>query len=288
MACLHVPLYRFKNRFKSLIDQYELRELHFHSLMRTKEIEVQYNMARFEQQKKLAEAEINRARQLHGQVQTFSKTESELRTQLNLYVDKFKQVSGAMAPSQVPSGSRVDRTKVEDTLNNSNDLFLTFRKEMEDMSKKTKKLEKENEAWKRKHDLMNQNTLKMVDERGKYLKELEEIRKKSDKLTSIINQMQQQGRGIPPGMQGSIEGDYAEEGEGPDDVEEESEYEYEDEEGDDEGSEEGEFDDDTEEEHYEPSAAETATIQPAYGPDRPPVPAQAITQTAAPTMNGHL
>lgn len=83
---------RFKNRFKSLIDQYELRELHFHSAMRTKEIEVQWNMARYEQQKKAVEAESNHARQLNSKVLTFTKTETELRNQLNVYVEKFKQV----------------------------------------------------------------------------------------------------------------------------------------------------------------------------------------------------
>ncbi|KAI5865611.1 myosin-like coiled-coil protein-domain-containing protein [Durotheca rogersii] len=242
----------FKARFKSLIDQYELRELHFHSAMRTKEIEVQWNMARYEQQKKTAEAEASRARQLNSQVLTFSKTETELRNQLNVYVEKFKQV--------------------EDTLNNSNDLFLTFRKEMEDMSKKTKKLEKENDAYKRKEGALNQNILKMAEERNRHLKDLEDIKKKNDKLTSIINQMQQQGRGIPHGMQGTVESCYAEGGEGEEDGEledgdEESEYEYDDE-GDEEVSEEGEFDDDTEEELM-------PQVPGAYGPERPPA------------MNGH-
>lgn len=85
--------HRFRQRFKSLIEQYELRELHFHSLMRTKELEVQYNMARFEREKKRAEAEVALTRRLNEQVQTFSRTESELRNQLNLYVERFKQVS---------------------------------------------------------------------------------------------------------------------------------------------------------------------------------------------------
>jgi len=83
---------RFKQRFKSLIDQFELRELHFHSLLRSKELEVQHNMARFDREKKTAEAEVTRSRALNAQVLTFSKTETELRNQLNIYVEKFKQV----------------------------------------------------------------------------------------------------------------------------------------------------------------------------------------------------
>lgn len=49
-------------------------------------------MGRYDREKKLAEAEVNRARALNSQVLTFSKTESELRNQLNIYVEKFKQV----------------------------------------------------------------------------------------------------------------------------------------------------------------------------------------------------
>lgn len=67
--------------------------------MRTKELEVQYHLARYEKEKKNAEAEMARSRQLNAQVQTFSKTETELRQQLNVYVDKFKQVGFVRALS---------------------------------------------------------------------------------------------------------------------------------------------------------------------------------------------
>ncbi|KAK3684988.1 myosin-like coiled-coil protein-domain-containing protein [Podospora appendiculata] len=258
----------FRQRFKSLIDQYELRELHFHSQMRTKELEVQYNLARFEREKKNYDSELARSRQLNSQVQTFSKTETELRQQLNVYVDKFKQV--------------------EDTLNNSNDLFLTFRKEMEDMSKKTKRLERENETLKRKHEQVNGNILKMAEDRTKHLTEVEELKKKLEKLNGIIKQMQQQGRGIPQGLAGAVENGYAE-GEGDldgDESEYEDEYdEVEDEEVSDEGD---DYDDETEDEHQ---------LQ-AYGPERPPAAATSVTTaptappatataTATAAANGH-
>ncbi|KAK4195798.1 myosin-like coiled-coil protein-domain-containing protein [Triangularia verruculosa] len=244
----------FRERFKSMIDQYELRELHFHSQMRTKELEVQYNLARFEREKKNYEAELTRSRQLNAQVQTFSQTESELRHQLNVYVEKFKQV--------------------EDTLNNSNELFMTFRKEMEDMSKKTKRLERENETLKRKHDHVNSNILKMAEERTKNLTEVEDLKKKVDKLNGIIRQMQQQGRGIPQGLTNPVENGYAE-----GDLEgDESEYEdeYDEEEGDEEVSDDGEYDDETEDELQQQQP------QP-YGPERPPL----APVAAATTTNGH-
>ncbi|KAK0652923.1 myosin-like coiled-coil protein-domain-containing protein [Cercophora newfieldiana] len=243
----------FRQRFKSLIDQYELRELHFHSQMRTKELEVQFNLARFEREKKNYESELTRSHKLNTQVQTFSKTEAELRQQLNVYVEKFKQV--------------------EDTLNNSNDLFLTFRKEMEDMSKKTKRLERENETLKRKHDQVNGNILKMAEERNKNLAEIEEQKKKLDKLNGIIKQMQQQGRGIPQGMTEPVQNGFVE----PEGDIEGDESDYDDyEEGEDEDvSDDGEeYDDETEDEVHHPPQPQ------AYGPERPP-------PAAAPTANGH-
>jgi hypothetical protein len=154
---------------------------------------------------------------------------------------------------------------------------------MEDMSKKTKRLEKENEGLKRKHEATNNNIFKMAEERTKHLKEIEEMKKREAKLNGIIKQMQQQGRGIAPGLASHGENGYVE-GEG--DLEgDESEYddEYEeDEEGDEEGSEEGEeeYDDETEDEGLQEP-------QP-YGPERPPAATTTNSGTpAAVTTNGH-
>ncbi|KAL8714660.1 MAG: hypothetical protein Q9220_001609 [cf. Caloplaca sp. 1 TL-2023] len=220
----------FRLKFRSFIEQYELRELHFQSLMRTKECEVQYNLARYERERKIAENEQNRSRTLNAQVSTFSQTETELRSQLNIYVEKFKQV--------------------EDTLNNSNELFLTFRKEMEEMSKKTKRLEKENLNLTRKHDLTSRNIIEMAEERTKANKELETLRKKNNTLESVIRGMQEQGR-TPAAVEGDDEG---------------TESDYDGEEDYDDESEEGEYDDDTEEEALQAQAGSL----PTFGPPLPP------------------
>lgn len=82
----------FREKFTSFLHQYELRELHFQSLLRTKDLEIQYQIARHEQLKKAQENELSKSHQLTRQVSTFSQTENELRGQLNVYVEKFKQV----------------------------------------------------------------------------------------------------------------------------------------------------------------------------------------------------
>lgn len=121
---------------------------------------------------------------------------------------------------------------MEDTLNNSNELFLTFRKEMEEMSKKTKRLEKENLTLTRKHDQTNRNILEMAEERTRNHEELEKWRKKSHHLEALCRRMQAQGRGqgLPADLDGDDEGtesEYDEDYEDEEDDEDISDDEYE-------------------------------------------------------------
>ncbi|CAK7267527.1 hypothetical protein SEPCBS119000_002599 [Sporothrix epigloea] len=81
----------FRQRFKSIIDQYELRELHFHSLMRTKELEVQYNMARFERERKRVEGEVALSQRLNEQVQELQRVEARMQVEMKLILEKIEQ-----------------------------------------------------------------------------------------------------------------------------------------------------------------------------------------------------
>lgn len=205
--------------------------------------------------------EASKSRQLTSQVSTFSQTETELRSQLNIYVEKFKQVCLVCNYTD-----NTDSNQVEDTLNNSNDLFLTFRKEMEDMSKKTKRLEKENHTLTRKHDLTNRNILQMAEERTKVSKELDVLRKKNDNLEKLCRGMQAQGRGVvPPNLVevgAGTEEEMEEDSEGT-----ESEYEYDEDENEEGSEDEGEYDD-TEEDL--PPHPHPQTTPPTFGPVPPP------------------
>ena len=88
-----LSFFRFRQKFKSFVDQYEMRELHFASLLRQKDLENQAYIMMLDQQRKTQELESSKSNQLTRQVSTFSQTETELRSQLNIYVEKFKQVS---------------------------------------------------------------------------------------------------------------------------------------------------------------------------------------------------
>ena len=237
---------RFKIRFKVLADQQDLRELHFKSMVRYKDAEIAHLAAKHEVERRRADTEATRCRTLTAQVSTFSQTESELRSQLNVYVEKFKQVRDHL-PTLLRSRPAAQLSpfahpqQVEDTLNNSNELFLTFRKEMEEMSKKTKRLEKENLSLTRKHDQTNRNILEMAEERTRDKADLQKLHRQETKMRSIIQSMQEQGRGnaqdIPPeideeGTESDYEDEYEDDEEEEDDDEEDDEDDGEDETGD--------------------------------------------------------
>lgn len=75
------------------MDLKECQEKQFRSLMRVRELEVIYHQVKLDRQRKAQELESSKSNQLTRQVTTFSQTEAELRSQLNIYVEKFKQVS---------------------------------------------------------------------------------------------------------------------------------------------------------------------------------------------------
>ncbi|KAJ5498210.1 hypothetical protein N7453_007261 [Penicillium expansum] len=240
-------------KLKTISEQFDTRDLHYRGLLRGKDSEIQSLASKFEEQRRAGEVEANRSRALTSQVSTFSHTEAELRSQLNIYVEKFKQV--------------------EDTLNNSNDLFLTFRKEMEEMSKKTKRLEKENHTLNRKHEQTNRNILEMAEERTRNHEELERWRRKCHHLEALCRRMQAQGRGEGLAL---AEGDDHLEG---DDEGTESEYDddYEDDE---------EDISDEEDLHPPPTRVEQPSEKPVFGPTPPPNLLEARANGNAAGVNG--
>ncbi|KAJ5480818.1 hypothetical protein N7539_006712 [Penicillium diatomitis] len=243
-----------KSKLKVIVDQADIRDLHWKAFVRSKDAEIQALTIKFEEQRRTAENEISRGRALSAQVSTFSQTEAELRSQLNIYVEKFKQV--------------------EDTLNNSNELFLTFRKEMEEMSKKTKRLEKENHTLNRKHEQTNRNILEMAEERTRNQDELHKWRRKCQHLEALCRRMQAQGRG-----EGLADGedhlDHDDEGT-------ESEYDEEYEDADDLSEDEGT---DGPEGASDAFQADTAALRPVFGPPPPPNLLEARTTQGA-VQNG--
>nr|KAJ3422194.1 hypothetical protein HK105_000770 [Polyrhizophydium stewartii] len=81
-----------KERFRNFLEQYELRERHFLSIVKSKDLEFHICQAKCEQQRQKAEQEASKAKSLKIQMSSFVKTENELRKQLAVYIEKFRQM----------------------------------------------------------------------------------------------------------------------------------------------------------------------------------------------------
>jgi hypothetical protein len=85
---------QIREKFKGFLEQYELREKHFETIVKSHTLELKLLDAKLETQRKVAAAESVKVGSLKAQVAAFLKTEKELRRQLLVYVEKFKQVCG--------------------------------------------------------------------------------------------------------------------------------------------------------------------------------------------------
>lgn len=138
------------------------------------------------------------------------------------------------------------------------------------MSKKTKRLEKENLNLTRKQEATNKNIFQMAEERSQSQQAIDKLTRENDKLKKLCRAMQTGGynaAGAAAGPQGPGGGDEFDEA-----LEGETESEYEDEEDEYDEDDEGEYDDDTEEEGMDVRPGPDAKT--TYGPPPPPPPPQ--------------
>ncbi|XP_056135226.1 gamma-taxilin [Lampris incognitus] len=143
-------------KFKKLIEQYELREEHIDKVFKHKELQQQLmdiklqriaEMIKEVEEKQQREREflLKDATESRNKCELMKEQETQLKQQLSLYMDKFEEF--------------------QSTLAKSNEVFTTFRQEMEKMTKKIKKLEKETTQWRTKWENNNQALLQMAEEK---------------------------------------------------------------------------------------------------------------------------
>uniref|UniRef100_A0A8C2WCM1 Taxilin gamma n=1 Tax=Cyclopterus lumpus TaxID=8103 RepID=A0A8C2WCM1_CYCLU len=143
-------------KLKKLIEQYELREEHIDKVFKHKELQQQLMDAKLqritemmreveEKQQRERDFLLNDATESRRKCELMKEQETQLKQQLSLYMDKFEEF--------------------QSTLAKSNEVFTTFRQEMEKMTKKIKKLEKETTQWRTKWESNNQALLQMAEEK---------------------------------------------------------------------------------------------------------------------------
>lgn len=159
-----------REKLKNFAEQYEIREQHFLTQLKTKDLERQLLEAKLKQQMEIAAQEALKAQAYKEQITFLAKTESELRAQLSLYAEKFEQF--------------------QDTLTKSNDVFTTFKQEMERMTKTIKKSEKENSALRKKCEQTDYTLIELAEERNNYRKQVESLTQQKKQLEALCRALQ--------------------------------------------------------------------------------------------------
>lgn len=155
--------FQLAQRLKGVIDHYDLWEKNIDAVLQQKELQVQVattHLARAqaqlqaERQAFLAEKQIvlKQVSDSQRQQEELAARESHLREELSSHASKYEEFQGALVQS--------------------NQLFRTFKQDMEKMSKKIKKLEKETAQWKSRWEASNKALADITAEKHGRDKEL--------------------------------------------------------------------------------------------------------------------
>ncbi|XP_062303307.1 gamma-taxilin isoform X1 [Osmerus eperlanus] len=170
-------------KLKKLIEQYELREEHIDKVFKHKELQQQLVDAKLqrtadlmreveERQQRERDFLLKDAAESRHKCEMMKEQETQLKQQLSLYMDKFEEF--------------------QTTLAKSNEVFTTFRQEMEKMTKKIKKLEKETTQWRTKWETNNQALLQMAEEKTLKDTHYKALQGKLERLEKLCRALQKE------------------------------------------------------------------------------------------------
>ncbi|XP_072552068.1 beta-taxilin [Salminus brasiliensis] len=169
------------DKLKAIIKQYEQREESLEKIFKQRDLQQKLADAKLEEANlRLKEAEEKHNREKEYLLKeaidktkkcfTMKKQELQMKKQLVLYSQKFDEFQATLAKS--------------------NEVYATFKQEMDKMTKKMKKLEKESNVWKIRFESCNKALTEMIEERSEKGKELELFTLKIHKLELLCRALQ--------------------------------------------------------------------------------------------------
>ncbi|KAF8403050.1 hypothetical protein HHK36_011144 [Tetracentron sinense] len=159
-----------RNKLKHLADQYSISEQQFTQKLKQKTLELQLAELKNQQHEEKLVHEQSQMKLYAEQVSQLLATEKNLRLQLTADGEKFQQF--------------------QDALLKSNDVFETFKQEIEKMAKSMKELKKENIFLKGKSEKSDLTLIELVEERVHMKKQLEKMKNRKEKLESLCRSLQ--------------------------------------------------------------------------------------------------
>ncbi|KAL3339369.1 hypothetical protein AABB24_028142 [Solanum stoloniferum] len=159
-----------KSKLNQLADQYTLSEQQFTNKMKQKSLELQLADLKIKQHEEKSQQEQSQMKIYADQVSQLLATEKNLRLQLTADGEKFQQFQEALLKS--------------------NEVFETFKQDIEKMAKSIKKLKKENAFLKAKCDKSDVTLIELAEEREFLKKQLEKTRNQKEKLEALCRSLQ--------------------------------------------------------------------------------------------------
>ncbi|KAM3871179.1 taxilin beta b [Diretmus argenteus] len=174
-------------KLKGLISQYDQREANLEKVFKHRDLKeklletklTQANMLLKEAEEKhnlQKEILVKRAAESKVQVKILKEHELDMKAQLAVYSEKFDEFQG--------------------TVSKSNGVYASFKQDMDRMSKKMKKLEKECVTWKSRFDGCNKALLDMVADKTLKEKEFELFTVKNQKLEKLCRALQEERKSL--------------------------------------------------------------------------------------------
>lgn len=168
-----------RSKLKQLLDQHALSEQQYAQKLKQKTLELQLSDLKIKQHEEKLAQEQSRMKLYAEQVSQLLATEKNLRLQLTADGEKFQQF--------------------QDALLKSNEVFATFKQEIEKMSKSIKELKKENAFLKSKSEKSDVTLIELVEERERLKKQLEKMKNQKEKLESLCRSLQAERKQNPVG-----------------------------------------------------------------------------------------
>ncbi|XP_069371174.1 gamma-taxilin isoform X1 [Paralichthys olivaceus] len=171
------------DKLESLMNQCDLREESLEKIDRHREL-----------QHKLTEAKLQEANALLTQAEEKHKREKEYL--LREAIDKTKKCF-AMKEQELATKKKLTLyaqkfDEFQTTLAKSNEIYVRFKKEMENMSDKMKIMEKESNVWKTRFENCNKALTDMMEERTEKAKEYEQFVVTIHKLERLCRALQEE------------------------------------------------------------------------------------------------
>ncbi|XP_017556559.1 beta-taxilin isoform X2 [Pygocentrus nattereri] len=173
------------DKLKAIIEQYEQREESLEKIFKQRDLQQKLADAKLEE----ANLRLKEAEEKHNREKEYLLTHA---AEWKLQAKELKEQHTVMQAQLVLYSQKFDEFQA--TLAKSNEVYATFKQEMDKMTKKMKKLEKESNAWKIRFESCSKALTDMIEERSEKGKELEMFTLKIAKLETLCRALQEERR----------------------------------------------------------------------------------------------